>query len=564
MILEHCGHYSKALSYASRALEQFTEPVKCFQVLNLLANIHLGKKDNKSANKRICEALSKSESMTPKLVRAGLITRAKVEVAESRKDAAVASYEQARLAEPDEPLPGDVLKAQFNACLDQREDTKLVEMFKAWKPMERLAWMTWDYSETGYDDHESLRRAVARSGQQEYLFHAYEETIKLLDNLDAAAPIRYQLAGTYWTVSGNFEAAKVLMNETLDTSSSGYPFALTNEDPTYTLVCAILEISEIIYEQFRTTSDPMIKAQLYTEIRGLMNRNLAQSVASLKSELAHHSLTIARMARKMAPAHEFQQIIESSFNLCYEALTDKVGWNDMLNLCELAALISNPEGLETEARILVSAQFSKLDPAVKDDYSESDSDDDEQDNGTDQSGDDEDAQDTSKTADEDEEDTDENSQQTEDNEEEEDENEDDEDGDPLPTDEGDLSDVWSTCDGECWPAKVWRAWKGQPMYVCITCCNTCLCEDCYNKRQEYNRQGGDAACRASVGSMYCGTNHRYIRGPIPGWKGITDGIMTIEGENGEEMIKVKFTDWLDELKNVKWKEAWEKFWIKED
>ena len=67
-----------------------------------------------------------------------------------------------------------------------------------------------------------------------------------------------------------------------------------------------------------------------------------------------------------------------------------------------------------------------------------------------------------------------------------------------------------------------------------------------------------------MGSVYCGTNHQLISGPIPGWKGIKDGIMTIEGQNGEDTIRVKFRDWLDELKNVKWRQAWVRFWLKED
>src|ERR1700743_837632 len=108
--------------------------------------------------------------------------------------------------------------------------------------MERLAWMTWNFDDDGANDHEKFRRAAARAGQQENLCQAYEEVIKLLDNLNAAAPIRYQLAAARWIVDLDLEAAKALLNETLDTSTSGYPFALTNEDPVYTLVCAILSM----------------------------------------------------------------------------------------------------------------------------------------------------------------------------------------------------------------------------------------------------------------------------------------------------------------------------------
>jgi hypothetical protein len=502
----------------------------------------------KAADVAICEALSSRSALTPKLLRAGLITRARIEVAGGKKDAAILSYEEARLANPDEPLQGFNLKDAFKACLDKEDDALLIETVKNWKSMERLAWMTWNFEDSAWLDFEELRRAASRAGQQEYLYQAYDEVIKLLDNVDAAAPIRYQLAGTHFVVSLNMEPAKALMNDTLDTSSSGYPYALTNEDPAYTLVCAVVLMTEIIYHQFRTTSDSAVKAQLYTEIKSLTTRPMAQSIAPLKSELMYHSLTMARMARKMAPAREFQTILESTFNGCYDALIDNVGWNDYQNLNTLAAVVSCLDGMEKEAQILVSAQFSKLDPAIKNELSDSDSEDGDQKakgvEGT-ENGDGEDNDEDSEDGDN------ENAGQEEEE-------------DPLPTDEGDLADVFISCNGECKPITTWEAWKNRPLYACITCCNTCLCEPCYHKRQEYNRNGGDVACRDKVGSVYCGMNHTYIRGPIPGWKGIKDGVMTIEGQDGEVMVEVKFKEWLEELKNVKWKLAWERFWLKED
>ena len=207
---------------------------------------------------------------------------------------------------------------------------------------------------------------------------------------------------------------------------------------------------------------------------------------------------------------------------------------------------------------MLSAQFSKLDPAVKMELSDSDSDSgDKKVNGVKYMRDD-DGKNYVKDGQSEDEDV------SSEEEEEENADEDNEDkNDALSTDEDDLSqDVY--CNGECKPRTTWNAWKDRPMYVCVTCSNTCLCEECYHKRQGYNRNGGDAACRDSVGTNYCGTNHKYVKGPIQGWKGITDGVMTIEGPNGKEMIKVKFREWLEELKNVKWKAAWEQFWLKED
>lgn len=537
LLLEHCGHHKSALPHAFRALKMCKDPVKKFQISDLLANILLARKETEKANDTICKALSEHQSLPANLRRAGLITRAKIEVSSKRFNDAVTSYEEARLANLDEPLSGDTLKDTFNACVEKADDAILIEVVKNWSATERLTWMTWQYDDVGYFDHEKLRRAAARAGQQAYLYQAYDEVIKLLDNLDAAPPIRFELALTHWRLTGDITTAKALMNETLDTSSSGYPYAFTDEDPAYELLCAVMLMSQVIYEEYRSTSEPSIKAQLYTEIKGLTKRPFAQSIAAMKSELMHHSLTIARMSRKMATAQEFHEILNEAFNTCWDALIDSVGWNDSENLSELACVISSLGGLEKEAQILVSARFSELDPSNDDD-----DDDEEEEGGSKKGGSDD-----------------------EDDDDEEEEEEDDEGDDyPLPTNEGDLSDESLQCDGECNPGRVWRAWKDRPMYVCTMCWDVALCEDCHAKRQEYNKTGGDAACRAAVGASYCGTNHRYVRGPVPGWKGIKDGVMTIEGQNGEEPIHVKFRDWLDELKTVKWKQAWERFWLTEE
>ena len=287
-------------------------------------------KEVKKADKAICEGLANRDDLTPRLLRAGLITRAKVEIAAGKKDGAIVSYEEARLAIPDEPLQGHNLKDAFKVFVDKDDDALLTENVKNWKAMEMLAWMTWNFEEDGEDDHEILQRAVSRAGQSAYLYEAYEEVIKLLENLNAAAPIRFQLAIAHWFVGLNAEASKTLMDETLDTMSSGYLYALTNEDPAYTLVCATLLMTQIIYEQYRATSDSALKSQLYTEIKGLTTRPLAQSIRQMKSEMTYYSLTVARMARKMAPAHEFQTMLDGLFNVCYEALIDAVGWNDWL------------------------------------------------------------------------------------------------------------------------------------------------------------------------------------------------------------------------------------------
>lgn len=576
-LLTHSRHFTAALPYALHALEGEKQDSKDghedadhatrrFRTSNLLARIYLGKNDHKTANEAICEGLAsavkgqeegKSPTIPAKLLRIGLLTRAKTEVGQGKIDDAIRSYEEARKADPENPMPGHNLKEEFHVYLDGKSDKEVIGLVKRWKPMERLAWMTWNFENDGYEEHEAFRRAAGRAGEETFMVEAYEEVIKLLDSLDAAAPIRYHLALAHWRVRNDADAAKALMNETLEASSSGRPAAFTEEDPATTLVCAVLLMTHIIYEEYRATSDPKVKESLFVEMKGLTKKNLVLSVSPRRSELMHHYLTLARMARKMASATEFQDTLQSVFDVCYEGLVDGVGWNDLLNLATMAIVLGNLKGLDREARILVSAQFSRLDPGVNDNaLSDDDDDDDNEDEDEDEGdADDKREQEEAEGGNDDRKENPNNQKNV---------AEDD-------SDDGDLTAAWCTCDGECKPLVAWHSWTDMPaMYTCTVCSNVALCEPCYMKRIDYNNNTEDKDLNKSrVGSRYCGTNHTYIKGPIEGWKGIKDGVMRIEtqaGEGGGEknVEQVKFRDWLDELKDVKWKKAWDEFWLHEE
>jgi hypothetical protein len=69
----------------------------------------------------------------------------------------------------------------------------------------------------------------------------------------------------------------------------------------------------------------------------------------------------------------------------------------------------------------------------------------------------------------------------------------------------------------------------------------------------WNEPGADT----QAAMMFCGDDHRYIKGPMKGWKGIKDGIIRIE----EKELPVK--EWLKELQEVRWKKAWERYWLRQ-
>lgn len=112
-----------------------------------------------------------------------------------------------------------------------------------------------------------------------------------------------------------------------------------------------------------------------------------------------------------------------------------------------------------------------------------------------------------------------------------------------------LSGFYIYCNGNC-DTEI-KSWT-EPFYLCLICTNTDLCVKCHSKRLNWNRDGGE-----NQWTTFCGENHRYIKAPVARWKGIKSGVIRI----GEEDIPVK--QWIKGLKEERWPKAWETFWLRE-
>ncbi|SPJ78337.1 uncharacterized protein FTOL_06726 [Fusarium torulosum] len=85
----------------------------------------------------------------------------------------------------------------------------------------------------------------------------------------------------------------------------------------------------------------------------------------------HRPVIMAQMYLKIGPVREFQNILQGVVSSCIDNLSDTVEWKDSQNLVFLAKIIymlgkivKSGEKLTRVARILLSAQLSRLDPAV--------------------------------------------------------------------------------------------------------------------------------------------------------------------------------------------------------
>lgn len=503
-ILEDSQHHESALDVASKSLSSLEISLDRFRSHLLLATIQTSLDDNDNALTSIQQSLSMADGASRRLLREAYVKKAEIHAKLEDYDGAIESYGKARQSDPDELLKGDFLQNEFRVW---HEKEKAMDLVKNWTPYERLAAMTWEFAET--DTHLLVfMKAAIKAGEGDLLVETYKQVIRLLDNFEAGAPLRVSLAQWYLmsdSSDANLQLAKEQLLAVLDTPSTGDAFRFTNEWPADTLHTALSGATDAIYEQFRFTADRKRKKELLVEVQGLLDRELAHSVPLAQSWLVHWKVVVAKMVRKMGPASDYQQMLEQAFRDTLDALEDNVSWNDGASLVTLAEVLSSLAGLEREAQIALSAMFSKLDR-----HGEGDSN--EQDDGAE---------------------------------------DDNEDAESLADNEGDLSGNIFLCNGDCEPNRSWRSWKGRRMYQCLTCDDACLCEPCYQKRVEYNN-----GRRIPPGGNYCGKDHQYLVAPIEGWRGIKDGIVTIQGEE-----PFSFKDWLKNLKEKKWQEAWRRYWL---
>ena len=589
-VMFHFKRRNAAEATCDKALEVCNEPVQRIRILDLKAQIQLKRNKTDEAYQTIndCIALLDSDGVSADMKRWATITKARIEVEREESEAAALSYARARLMDPDNLTPGDVLEEELE-IFENEQKARHIGTLKEWSGLERLTWMAWNYDDYGADRHAVLRDIAVETGEKEFVEEMYEEAIRYLDNVGSGAPLRCDLALFYVQVYEDIEKARKVLHEVLDSSSTGWAYAITEQIPEIILEKALNSQTDILSRLFKRSCNPVVKKQLLEEAKNLTTRPLALDVPPQShTYLLQRQIMLARMYLKIGPAEEFQNTVQEIIDVCIEGLRDKVGWNDSSNLVSLASAlmilgkaIPNGDKILRASEVLFSSKFSRLSPEVRDDDSEDggddgesavvdgddnndenlggDGDQDEGDDGNedgDDGGDDDDDSDGEYGTDDDissdegeEEGNDDGSNNGDDGE---DGTGGDDEGQGA-ADEGDLDigrNVEVACNGRCNPATMFWGWEGRVAYECTTCFGGFLCEPCYEARQADNR--GEVPLK---GRQYCGRNHEYLKGPIEGWRGVKDGKLMIEGEE-----PVDFEEFLRQIKDELVKEAWETFW----
>ncbi|KAF4995949.1 hypothetical protein FGRMN_4804 [Fusarium graminum] len=515
-LLLNCDDRASAQKMCQKAIDIAEVMEERLKASELMATICM-KTDVEAAYNNIISSLgyiAESSAVSLDLERRLLITKARIEVLMENQDEAANSFAKARTIDPTALTTGDILSEEINIFGEDNDKWRVINTLMTWRPLERLAWITWKFNKDEAEERSLLLiEAAVHTGKHDLIIGIYKEAIEYLDNVQAGAPLRIDLGFFYLEVCDDAQKAKDVTDEILDSRYSKLRYPVTRASPNYILELAIELQSQANNILFRDSDDPAIMSELLNAQEGLLERPLALDVPpTSETFLFQMDLTLSRMYAKMGPAVKFQTKLQAMIDKCIERLRDKVGWNDADSLAQLATALSDlsivvkhGEELKRVATILVSAQFSVLtvteDEAAK--YVE----------GKIAAG-----QDTQSESSE----------------------------EGL----GDPADVERQCVGPCKPNTTFSRWGTSVGYQCLTCYFCFLCEECYGKLDDLSNE-----LKERKYPKYCEKQFGHIKAPIEGWRGVKNGKVMIEGEE-----PVSFTQLLDNIQGDLCKEAWKDFW----
>ncbi|KAM0199639.1 hypothetical protein ACHAQI_012013 [Fusarium lateritium] len=520
----------------------------------VLANILLERKKKKEAYEVSNTAVNelRANEVPPPLKRIVYTTHARVQRKLGLLSPARESYTQAKASDPDGITPGEDLVGELKLVDKSDDKTDYIQMLKGWSLLERITWLASNYLEEAEERHAMFCDIASETGEKEFIVKFYKEAISFLDNIDASPPLRLDLAVIYLEVCRDLEKTLETLDQIFDGHTMGYQFPVVGGDALWMIPRALGCMTNVQVELFRRSRDPLYKGERIASLAGIMQRSLVLDVPRTSASFtSSQRIALAYMYMVMGPASKFQEIIQSLLDDCFVGLADSVGWNDAPYLWTLArtlALMSkalrNDTTLRRYARIVGSAMFSQL---TKDENGQSEQTstieavDGKKEDARERlmsEGDGEDCQ---------------GRESTEQDEVEVDTSDDEYELGPMPTDEGDLVDTTEMgyiCGGFCNPARPFRWWGKHSAYLYVTHETGMMCEEC---QAEYDAiQRGKKTFK---GRYFWGIGHDKLKLPIEGWKGVKDGVLSIEGE---EPIAVDA--FFEKLQTEVCRGAWERLW----
>jgi tetratricopeptide (TPR) repeat protein len=280
-----------------------------------------------------------------------------------KPDEAVEAFNASRSVNPKAALNGyklDDITRVWSHIRDPK-GVKLLSLVQGWNEKERNSWF--EYMFQWNDTYAVLRLShIAGFGgaeEKRFILDCYDrymESASRQKHTDRLVLCQVALADLYRTVLNDDAKAQQLYSMVMKTDLRDYDTSGLLDEK---LSDVRRELADIIFTEFRTSKDPQRKIELLQEIKDLPIKGASgKEVVDLME--SNVSVMIGSMQKAMGPTTEYQAITQKIFDACIAGLSDSVGWNDLNCFRLLAKVLAPIKGLERDALIALSCQFSRV------------------------------------------------------------------------------------------------------------------------------------------------------------------------------------------------------------
>lgn len=129
-LLQHSEHPKIAWKHIHLAMKLASEQSLTVRIKFLAAQIRVSLRTSDEACDLVMDALKSAYKMPPRMLRQYLITRARAKTGAQKLDLAVQSYEEARKADPQENMPGYLLREAFDVIMKRKDPFEVVGVLR--------------------------------------------------------------------------------------------------------------------------------------------------------------------------------------------------------------------------------------------------------------------------------------------------------------------------------------------------------------------------------------------------------------------------------------------------
>lgn len=154
--------------------------------------------------------------------------------------------------------------------------------------------------------------------------------------------------------------AKFLLNQVLDSVSGERTYKLTDRDPLSVAISALLLMTDILLEEFRSSKKVEDKVQILLQAKELPRRKFIASQPLITDDTwSQYNTAVAHMLRKIGPMSEYEQVMTNIFDKAIAGLKDDTRYNDRVYLTSMSRIFMLEPSLHKFGEMLTAVEWDE-------------------------------------------------------------------------------------------------------------------------------------------------------------------------------------------------------------